>query len=467
MKSIEQTKEKDLNWLFESGLRDAWYWERQMQDTVKCNICPRNCIIKNGNFGFCKTRINDNGVLKTAIWGKQLTPSIEPIETEAVFHFWPGAKILSLGNLGCNLSCDFCQNWESSDISNLKPEYVNFQTPEQIITLAKTLGIKVIAFTYNDPAIWFEFVYETAKLANDNGIKTLYKSAAFTMPAIAKKLTEVIDIFSISLKAMNPKTFLHMSKGRLGNVLDAIKIFYASGKHLELSNLIVTGLTDVKSEVKELSLWVKNELSDNVPLHFVRFHPAYKYLDVERTSVSFLEESRDIALEVGMKYVYIGNTYQDGHADIYCKSCNALQVKRFGLYTHLQDITEDGSCRICGNFQNITVGPQGLKNKLVSYSSELKEKRRFEWKDIDIRNLHLEMHNPTNTIGGLVCEHLNHKGTVIKTEQLSIPVNTAFRFAIGQTSEAEAEIRLKYSDNLDCCTSELLDRAHFPLETMV
>jgi len=202
-------------------------------------LCPRKCLISPDDCGFCKARYNEAGILKTAIWGKLIMPSIEPIETEAVYHYWPGAKILSIGNLGCNLECAFCQNWESSDIENIVHDDVYYYTPEQIIDLAKTLNVNVISFAYNDPAIWVEYVMETAQLAKANSIKTLYKSAGYNNADVIKRLTEVIDIFSMSIKTINPVTFSKISKGILEPVLEGVKIIHASGRHLEVSNLIV------------------------------------------------------------------------------------------------------------------------------------------------------------------------------------------------------------------------------------
>lgn len=453
----------ELSWLIESGLQNANFWETLFDGKVRCHLCPRNCMIKSGNLGFCKSRFNNDGILQTAIWGKLLTPSIEPIETEAVFHYMPGEKILSIGNLGCNLECDFCQNWESSNLENLSPKFVKNYSPEDVIELAKALGIKIVSFTYNDPAIWFEFVYKTSKLAKENGLKTLFKSAGYLSAQAAKKLTEVIDVFSISLKSINPKTFTKMSKGTLGPVLEAIKIFHKCDSHLEISNLIVTGMTDVEEEVRELSQWVKNELSADVPVHFVRFHPAYKYNDVERTPIKFLEKAHEIATEVGLKYVYIGNTYQDNHADVSCKKCGNLLVSRFGLYTKIEGLTDGCTCTSCGEAQNLVIGPENVA-KVLKEDLPAKGGEMWQWTNLDARNLHVEVKNTSSEKGLLVCEHLGENGDVISHEILSIPGNEEVRIAVGQSTKAEKEVRILYSNSVECNIAELLDRAHFPLE---
>jgi len=454
---------KAVGWLIDSGLKDAQYWERGQNENTRCLLCPRNCYIQPGNVGFCKARFNDNGDLKTAIWGKLLTPSIEPIETEAVFHFWPGAKILSIGNLGCNLSCDFCQNWESSNLENLSPEFVKYHTPESIVHLAEALGINVLSFTYNDPVIWFEFLYETALLARRKGIATLFKSAAFVSADVAQALTEVIDIFSISLKTMNPKTFTAISKGKLGPVLDAIKIFYNSGRHLEISNLVVPGLTDNLDEARDLARWVRTELADNVPVHFVRFHPCYKYTDVDRTDIGFLEETQQAARDEGLQYVYIGNTFKEGHGDIFCRHCGCLLVKRFGLYTRITGISPDATCSRCGAEQEVVLQPQNRQSK-QSKTIPKNGNHVWLWADDDSRNLHLQVKNRSINRAMLVCQHLDEHQNVVDSESLSVPGGGEIRIAVGQVTDEEASILINHSDDIQCEISKLLDRAHFPLE---
>lgn len=452
-----------LQWLLDSGLQEANYWEKLVDEKVKCRLCPRNCLINSNRFGFCKTRYNDHGVLKTAIWGKLLTPAIEPIENEAIYHYWPGSKILSLGNLGCNLNCDFCQNWESSNLLNLDEKYVIYKTPEEIVNLALHLGIETISFTYNDPALWFEFVYETSELAHENGLKTLFKSAGFMSEQVARKLTEVIDIFSISLKSINQKTFKMISRGALKPVLKAIKVFHKSRSHLEISNLVITDLNDTEDEARALSQWVKEELADNLPLHFVRFHPAYKYRHFQRTPITFLEKARAIALEVGLKYVYIGNTYQENHGDVYCLNCKNLLIQRFGLYTSLVGITKKGYCKACKKISDITIKPKNRKKEIAD-GCLTKDHFLWQWTNREIRNLHLQIHNSSCDKAVLKCEHLKNDGLIIDNEVMVIPGDTEIRVALGQSLEEEYAVRIKHSDSITFYIAELEDRAHFPLK---
>ena len=451
-----------MNWLIDTGLKEAQYWEMIRNNIVKCLLCPRNCRIKPGEFGFCKARLNDNGELKTAIWGKMLTPSIEPIETEAVYHFWPGEKIVSVGNLGCNLSCDFCQNWESSNLENLSCDAVRYHTPESIVDLAKYFGLRVLSFTYNDPVIWFEFVYETARLARQNGITTLFKSAAYISREAAQALTDVIDVFSISLKSINPSTFSSMSKGRLEPVLDAIHTFHQSSSHLEISHLIVPGLTDNLEEIEMLSHWIARELSDEIPVHFVRFHPCYHYTKVARTDIPFLESAQQTALEAGLKYVYIGNTFQPGHGDSFCRHCGNQLVKRFGLHTNIAGLSAAATCTLCGEKQHIVLQPHHHRPR-QSVTIPKNGNQIWFWEDSDARNLHLLVRNQSPRTAMLVCQHLDEKMNIIDCETLSVPGEGEVRFAVGQVVDQEICVQVNYTDDIHCKISKLLDRAHFPL----
>lgn len=463
----QKCSSSNLQWLIDTGLREAQFWEAQADKSVRCRLCPRSCRIDSEGFGFCRARFNDGGALKTAIWGKLLLPGIEPIETEAVFHYWPGARILSIGNLGCNLSCDFCQNWETSDMAMISKESVHFQTPQQIIDMCKSLGIQVLSFTYNDPAVWFEFVYDTAKIAQKAGIKTVFKSAGFLSAGAIQKLIEVIDVFSLSLKTINPKTFSRMSKGVLEPVLEGIKLVHKSKRHLKVSNLIVTGVTDVLDEVRTLANWMIKEVSDDVPVHFVRFHPAYRYMNVTRTPIEFLERARQTALEIGLKYVYIGNTYEQGHADIKCKSCGNLLVERFGLHTRLTGLTQDAKCTKCGQPQNIVLQPATADSAGKVDEKSLTRTALWAWSNADARNLHLQVHNTTAENQAVVCEHIDEKGTVIKREATNFPPGAQLRWAIGQWNDQEKVVKIKYSDKLTCHLAELLDRAHFPIASVM
>jgi pyruvate formate lyase activating enzyme len=276
----------------------------------------------------------------------------------------------------------------------------------------------------------------------------------------------VIDIFSISLKTINPKTFSRASKGTLSAVLDAIKIFHTSPRHLEISNLIVTGLTDNIEEIRALSRWVRSELSDTVPLHFVRFHPAYRYTRVSRTPIPILEKARKVAKDLGLKHVYIGNTYRAGHADLTCPHCGNLLVERFGLHTKVPGVSIDARCLRCKKPQKLVLqpAPQTIQqpDEAIFVNNSV-----WHWRSKDTRNLHAEIRNTSDTVTALACEHINKDGDIIDRELQTIPGGVVFRYAITQHTPDEEKIRLAYPRTVTCTIKELQDRAHFPLRRAV
>jgi pyruvate formate lyase activating enzyme len=216
--------------------KEAYLYKKLENKKVQCGLCPRRCVIDENEVGFCKVRKNIGGTLYAQSYGKATHVTIERIETEAIFNYHPGGKILSLGNFGCNLDCDYCQNWKYSQFQYTNPEYIHEYTIEQIIDMAKTNNIEVLSWTYNDPAVWFEFVIDTAKEARKLGIKNLFKSAFFLTQDAVEELCKVIDIFAISIKAIDKDYYKKFTKGWLQPVLDNAKLIHSKGIHYEISN---------------------------------------------------------------------------------------------------------------------------------------------------------------------------------------------------------------------------------------
>ena len=329
--------------------KEAYLYSKNEDGSCTCGLCPRHCKIQQGQTGFCKVRKNIDGTLYALSYGKATHVTIEKIETEAVFHFRPGADILSLGNFGCNLDCRYCQNWKYSQFRYTDPKEINEYTSEQIIDMALQNNINILSWTYNDPAVWFEFVVDTARLAKKRGIISLFKSAYYLSPEAVEVITEVCDVFAVSIKAMDEDYYKEFTTGTLPPVLEAARMVYRSKKHLEISNLVVTGLTNNESSYQKMIDFIRNELDVAVPLHFTRFHPDYKYMDAEKTPLADVKHAVEMAKSAGLKHVYTGNVFADDSIDSHCIHCGALLVKRFGLNAVKQDnLKSDGTCRICG-----------------------------------------------------------------------------------------------------------------------
>jgi pyruvate formate lyase activating enzyme len=443
--------------------RVAKFWTPKENGRVACTLCPRECSLKTKQKGFCQVRGNVDGKMHTYNYGKSVAATEEVIETEAVNHYMPGARILSLGNVGCMFACDFCQNWQTSQVKHLDPSVVQFYTPEQIVDMAVENGIKVLSWTYNDPVVWHEFVYDTAKLGRERGLTNLYKSAFYINEGPVKELLDVIDIFSLSLKSMNPDFYRKIAKGELQPMLDATKQVYDSGKHLEISQLLITDRNEGEEDIRKTVEWMLKELDADVPLHFVGFHPAYKYLNVERTSKERLLRAREIALEMGIKNVYIGNVYEDGMADTKCNSCDHTQVTRFGLTTEVVGLTEDSKCTNCGTASSIKFPHVGTEDRVqIEKNWNTVSDRTYNW-DEEVKSLHLVLPNDFEDTINIQVKHL---GTDIHREY-KIGAGGLTRIIVSRATAEESGIEVTWDKDAKLSFMPVLDRAHFPTSETV
>ncbi len=346
----DEVKKHDLHKKWNNTKKEAYLYQKLSDNKVQCQLCPRMCKIAQGQTGFCKVRKNIKGTLYTQNYGKATHVTVEKIEAEAVFHYMPGSKILSLGNFGCNLDCDYCQNWVYSQFQYTPESSIKEYSSEKVIEIALAENIPILSWTYNDPAVWFEFVIDTAKKAKKYGIKNLFKSAFFLTPEAVKMLVEVIDVFAISIKAMDEAYYTKFTKGWLGPVLENTKIIHASGIHYEVSNLVVTELTNNNESYDRMIDFILKDLAPTTPVHFTRFHPDYKYTCVAQTPLEDVMNARKRAKDNGIVYPYVGNVFESDGLNTYCPKCNELLIERFGLSTYIKESfsKEDVLCNKCG-----------------------------------------------------------------------------------------------------------------------
>ncbi len=325
-------------------MKEASFYERLDNKAVKCNLCPHNCLISNNSKGICGVRKNIDGTLYTLVYSKVSSVAIDPIEKKPLYHFYPGNKILSIGTVGCNFKCKFCQNWH---ISMASPEdyALDFITPQQIINLAKEKGIGLIAYTYNEPTIFYEFVIDTAKLAKKQGIKNVVVSNGFINKEPLIELLRYIDGFNIDLKSFSEDFYKNLCFGKLNNVLQTIKIINNSKAWLELTNLVIPQNNDNPSDIRALVQWIKTNVGTSVPLHFSAFYPDYKMENQEPTSKDLMLRARKIAVDEKIEFVYIGNI-QTEYSNTYCPKCGSLLIKR-DVYSISTKKFEKGYCQKC------------------------------------------------------------------------------------------------------------------------
>jgi len=313
--------------------------------TVQCELCPKLCLIKPGQSGECRVRINVDGVLRTVVYGYPCSIHIDPIEKKPLFHFLPGSKILSIATVGCNLHCKNCQNWE---ISQANPEDVPaaFYPPERLVALTKRNNCLSLAYTYTDPIIYYEYTYDSAKLARQAGLRNVLVTAGYINEQPWKKLLRYIDAANIDLKGITDEFYREVCSGTLQPVLNALLVAKASGILVEVTNLVIPTLNDKPEQIRQLSRWVRANLGSETPLHFSGFTPRYKMRHLPPTSPKTLEIAREIAISEGLNYVYIGNILSKKGQNTYCPDCDSLLIERSG-YTILQNRLKDGCCPKC------------------------------------------------------------------------------------------------------------------------
>jgi pyruvate formate lyase activating enzyme len=315
--------------------------KNQDLNKIQCNLCPNNCILLNNKYGLCNARININGKLYSAVYGYPCSIQIDPIEKKPLYHYYPQEKILSIGTFGCNMFCQGCQNYI---ISRAKPQIptesnnnnttneLKYYSPKDIIDIALQNNIKLIAYTYNEPTIFFEYMIDIAKLAKKNKIKNVIVSNGFINPKPLKELLKYIDAANIDIKSINKQFYREYCKSNITPVLETIKIITKYNKKaknrvwLELTNLIIPKLNDSKEDIDKLCNWIINNIGPDIPIHFSKFYPYYHTLDLKSTDNQTLYEAKTIASSNHIKYIYLGNIITDNNT--YCNKCNTLLIDR-------------------------------------------------------------------------------------------------------------------------------------------
>jgi pyruvate formate lyase activating enzyme len=327
-------------------LHEARWWEAEPNGKAHCYLCPRHCHIHPGQAGFCFIRVNRGGKLYSLGYGSPAALQIDPIEKKPLSHFLPGTRVFSMGTAGCNMGCFFCQNW---DISKSRQDQVRAQhvSPEEVPLLAKEHGCDSIAFTYNEPTIWGEYVIDICKAAKRHGLKTVMVSNGYITREAFHDIYDHVDAANIDLKGFTENFYGKITLTHLQPVLDTLQwLKNETSVWFELTNLLIPTLNDDPGEIRKLSEWVLEHLGPDVPLHFTAFHPDFKLQDKPPTPPETLHRARKIALELGLRYVYEGNIFSEA-ASTRCPSCSTLLVRR-SWHSVLENHLKNGACPNCG-----------------------------------------------------------------------------------------------------------------------
>ena len=311
-------------------------------ENSKCLLCPHNCVIPDGKRGICGVRVNKNGRICTLVYGMPCSIAVDPVEKKPLYHFHPGQKIFSFGTVGCNFRCLGCQNWEIATTRPGEEKYKIVYSPERVVELAEEEGCTMIAYTYTEPAIFYEYVYDTAREAKKIGLKNVIVSNGYINEAPLRELCRFIDAANIDLKFFDDKKYMKYSGGRLQPVLNTLKVLKEEGVWTEITNLMIPGWSDDMKMFEDMCIWIKDHIGSGTPLHISRFFPCYKLEDASSTPLKTLHEAENIAKK-HLRYVYVGNVFEESSTT--CQNCNKLLIRRQAYM--VEDFTARGVCPKC------------------------------------------------------------------------------------------------------------------------
>ena len=326
-------------------MQEAHYYIKNIDGSVNCTLCPHQCKIPPGGEGLCKARENNGGILYSKVYGQLVAAHIDPIEKKPLYHFYPGSKILSIGTMGCNFHCSFCQNHAISQCSPGVENNNSLFTSTEIVHQAKGIPNNLgVAYTYNEPIVFYEYLLETARKIHHQGLKNVMVSNGYIMPKPLKKLLPYIDAFNIDLKAFSNKFYKTHAKGTLKPVLDTLEAIVKANKHLEITNLLITNTNDNEGEFEEMAQWIAANLGENTPLHISRYFPVYQ-MSHPATPITVLENFYGLAKN-HLNHVYLGNVFDQQRSATYCQNCHAILVHR-NRYSVKTTGIDHGKCAMC------------------------------------------------------------------------------------------------------------------------
>jgi pyruvate formate lyase activating enzyme len=328
---------------------EAYLYEQLEDKKVRCNLCNHRCLIKEGKRGICGVRENQHGILRTLVYGRLIAQHVDPIEKKPLYHVLPGSLSYSIATVGCNFKCRFCQN---ADIAQLPTESKgmivgNLYSPEDVVSAAEQANCRSIAYTYTEPTVFFEFAYDTAKLAHENGILNIFVTNGYMTSEAVHMIRPYLDAANVDLKSFNDNFYKEQCSAKRKFVLETLKLMKSFGIFVEVTTLLIPGLNDDKGELQQLASFIADSLGPETPWHISRFHPTYKLKDRPPTPAESIHQARRIGLDAGLRYVYSGNLPGDEGENTTCYSCGLSLIERWGYHISKNVIT-DGKCSKCG-----------------------------------------------------------------------------------------------------------------------
>lgn len=328
-------------------MKEAMFYEREEDNRVRCRLCRFNCLISDGGHGICAVRENRGGTLFSLVYGKLCAEHVDPIEKKPFFHVMPGSSSYSIATVGCNFHCRHCQNYTISQHRPDAPVTGTPRTPLEIVQRALDTRCSSISYTYTEPTIFFEFAYDTARLARKAGLRNLFVTNGYIGKEALATIAPVLDAANIDLKGFSEEFYRDIVHAKLSEVLDSIIEYRKQGIWIEITTLIIPGLNDSDAELQGLAAFIVTNLGVDTPWHVTGFYPTYKLTDRPPTPIETLRRARDIGRAAGLHYVYEGNVPGEGGENTSCPSCSALLINRYGFAIGTNKI-QNGACPDCG-----------------------------------------------------------------------------------------------------------------------
>lgn len=328
-------------------MKEALLYDRLEDEKVQCRLCAHRCVIKHNKRGICGVRENNNGNLQTLVYARTIARHVDPVEKKPLFHFQPRSRTYSIATVGCNFSCLFCQN---ADIAQMPRELKRIMgeefLPDQVVLAARQSRCRSISYTYTEPTVFFEYAYETARLAKENGLKNIFVTNGYMTPEALDLIHPYLDAANVDLKAFTKDFYKEQCGAKLEPVLDSLRDLKKMGVWLEITTLVIPTMNDSDSELTEIARFIKG-LGADTPWHVSRFHPTYRLTNVQRTPATTLKRAREIGLQEGLRYVYTGNLPGDQGENTLCHQCGQVLIDRFGFASGHYAI-KNGRCPDCG-----------------------------------------------------------------------------------------------------------------------
>jgi len=349
---LKKQPAKPASDVIQAAPEELWKWSREaynyvkLGEEVRCGLCPNACLLQDGQRGTCRVRVNKNGRLYSLVYGNPCSVHVDPIEKKPLFHFLPGTTAFSIATAGCNFRCLNCQNWEISQKAPEETTNVELM-PEDVVATALKSGANSIAYTYNEPTVFYEYMLDTSKAARQRGVRNVWVTNGYMNPEPLEELCKVLDAAHVDLKSFRDETYMKLNAGRLQPVLDTLKTLHKNNVWFEVINLVVPTWTDDLDMIGEMSRWLVKNIGPDYPLHISRFFPLYKLTKLPPTPTDFLVKARETAMGEGIHYVYVGNVPELNLEDTICPKCGKTVIGRRG-YTVTANNLQDGTCKNCG-----------------------------------------------------------------------------------------------------------------------